>query len=212
MTESTHQNKWSTLNDVTVIETMLVDKQSVHWTTCDEYIQYNVRTNFKNLAPDFQYDAVQDAMLSVHKNLATFRRDCKLTTWLTTVARTNAINHIRRQNELLKREVPTENPSEGHDDEFEHLAISTLKTPEEIALLNERIRETFAAIEDFLKPSTASEESKAWSERKREILQMVLIEGESQEKTAQKLGIPAPNIGYMVRAARAYLSEKCSGL
>ena len=147
-------------------------------------------------------------MLSVHKNLAAFRKDCKLTSWLTTVARTNAITQIRRQKDLLRREVHTESSSESQDDELDSLEISTSKTPEEIALTNERIQETFAMIEAFLMPSTASEGSKVWAERNREILQMVLIDGESQERTAQKLGIPAPNVGYMVRAARAYLSEK----
>ncbi|GAC1429395.1 MAG: hypothetical protein PVS3B3_28670 [Ktedonobacteraceae bacterium] len=210
MTEGTPQNKWSKLNDVTVIEAMLIDKHSEHWNTCHEYIQYIVKTKFGNLSPDFQQDAIQEGMLSVHKNLATFRRDCKLTSWLTTVAKNNAITQIRRQKDLQLREVHSESSSESPDDEIGHPALSTSKSPEEIALTNERIRETFAMLEDFLKPSNTSEGSKAWSDRNREILQMVLIDGESQEKTAQALGIPAPNIGYMVRAVRTYLSQKLS--
>ena len=207
MPEST-QSKWSMLNDVTSIKKMLIDTDSEHWPTCREYVRYIIQTKFKNLSSESQNDAIQDAMLAVHKNLATFRFDSKLTTWLTTVARSHAIIHLRKQNERYSKETPTENTSEEYEDELEYTLVSMEKTPEQETLIQESLREVFATIEHFLKPKGTSEERRAWAERNREILQMVLIEGESQEETARRLGIPAANVGYIVRTVREYLAQK----
>lgn len=201
MTESKPRNQWSELNDMTVIEAMLMNTDSEYWAMCRAFIQYFIEKQFSDLLPHLKEEVVQETMLSVHKGLSTFRYQSKHTTWLASIARNRAIDALRRQKDITQWETHPEDSSESLEGGPVSSVTNTSRTPEEITLTRERIRETFAAIEVFL-------QMHANSERNRQILQMVLREGYSYEETAQKLGVPAPIIGYVVRSARNYLHQK----
>jgi len=212
MTEITpnDHDQWSKLDDVTVIDEMLADASSEHWKTCCQYIHYRIKRHFPKLTSESQNEAVQEAMLSVHKNLPTFRRKCPFTMWLNRVARTRGINEIRKQKVLLQWETSTEHSLESNEDTIERPLVDQAQTPEQALLAKEQEQELLAAIEDFLKPSDSSEHKKAWYERNKKILQMVMLDGYGIKEAAQKLGIPAPNVGYMVRSVRKHLRKNFS--
>ncbi|MFL5661981.1 MAG: sigma-70 family RNA polymerase sigma factor [Ktedonobacteraceae bacterium] len=201
MTKGNSHNQWSELNDVAVIEAMLMNSDSVHWEKCSEYIRYFIEKQFSSLLPHLKDEIVQETMLSVHKGLSSFRYKSKCTTWLASIARNRAIDTLRRQEDITQREVHPADPLEKHEDGPMSSITNPPRTPEEIALTHERMRETFAAIEVFLKRH-------ANYERNRQILQMILLDGYSYEETAQILGVPAPIVGYVARSARNYLRQE----
>lgn len=203
MTEGKPGYQWSELNDEAVIEAMLINAESEHWNKCSAFIRYLIEKRFSNLSPQFQADTIQDILLSVHKNLPTFRYQSKFTTWLTAIARNRTIDVLRLHAEITRRERHLDDLPENHESDIESSTSNVPRTPEEIVLTKERIREVIIAIEVFLQLHTKPE-------RNRQILQMVLFDGYSYEEAAQALGINAPVVGHVVRSARIYLDQKVS--
>lgn len=205
MAESKPRNQWFEQDDTSVIKAMLSNNSSEYWERCREFVRYYVNKQFSNLEVPLKEEAVQETLLSVHKSLAAFRQQSKLITWVSSIAYHRAIDILRRQTNIGKWEVHADDTSESQEDNLDVTTICNSRTPEEIALTNENIQETFVEIEMFL-------QKHAKPERNRQILQMVLYDGYSQEDTAHLLGIPAPVIGYVVRSAREHLRQKLSHL
>src|ERR1700676_514167 len=100
MTEGKPRNQWSELNETAVIEAMLMNADSEHWSKCNAFIRYYIEQQFSNLWPHFKEETVQDILLSVHKSLFTFRYQSKFTTWLIAIAHNRAIDVLRLQAEI----------------------------------------------------------------------------------------------------------------
>lgn len=190
---------WFSLNEAAVIDEMLQDGSSKHWGACSDFIQYYLEKQFPNLLSQLRHEVVQDTLFSVYRSLPTFRRESQFTTWIVSIARHRAIDTLRRWSES-RVEVPMDDFLETYESDFERPAVSRLRTPEEEVLTHELMHETFARIEEFLQAHRKAE-------RNRKILFLVLFDGLSQVETARKLGIPAPVVGAVVRAARAYLCQ-----
>lgn len=203
MTEGTPRYQWSELNDEAVIEAMLMNAESEHWHKCSAFIRYYIEQQFSNLWPHLKDDTIQEILTSVHKSLSAFRYQSNFTTWLVVIARNRAIDVLRQQTEITQRERYLDDLPEGHESDIENSISHVARTPEEIALTKERIREVIIAIEVFL-------QLHAKPERNRQILQMVLFDGYSYEEAAQALGVNAPVVGHVVRSARTYLDQKLS--
>ena len=203
MIEGKSDNQWFTLNNTLVIEVMLISTESEHWETCHAFIRCFIEKHFTNLLPHLKDEAVQETMLSVHKGLSSFRHQSKFTTWLASIAYNRAIDGLRKQKDTRQWEIYAENLSESYEDGTQSSAINMPRTPEEIVLTHERIRETFVALEEFLQMHSKRE-------RNKQILQMVLFDGHDYEETAQALGINTPVVGHVVRSARDYLHQKLS--
>lgn len=203
MAEGKPGNQWSELNDDAVIDEMLQDAGSEYWSLCSEYVRYFIGKKFPNLFRQLKDEVVQETVLSIYKSLSAFRRESKFTTWVASIAYNRAIDALRRQADIQQWEIGSEDPLEHPEDEAELSDARVSKTPEEIALLSEKIQETLAAIEAFI-------QQHAKSRRNRQILQHVLLDGYSHEETARMLRVPAPVIGYVVRSAREYLRRELS--
>ncbi len=196
-------DKWFSLNEAAIIDVMIADRDSDHWQTCSDFVRYYLGKQFPNLPPQRKEEVVQDTLFAVCKALPSFRRQSKLTTWIVSIAYHRAIDMLRRLSTIEQTEIAPGESLDPHENEFERAALVLPKTPEEIILTEELLRETFAGIEAFLQMHKKSR-------RNRVILSLVLIDGLSQKETARKLGIPAPVVGAVVRAARAYLRQRLS--
>lgn len=201
MAEGKPPNKWAALNDPLAVEEMRKDRNSEHWKTCDAFVRYYIGIKFPDLLAHLKEEVAQDILLLAFTRLDTFRAKSKFTTWLAKIAYHRVIDLWRRQQNNGPGERSIDDLPEGHESEIEKLIKVKPKTPEEIALLKELIEEIVISIEDFLQ-----EHGK--SERNREILQMVLIDGQSYEETALILNINAPVVGYVVREAQKYLEAQ----
>ena len=63
-------------------------------------------------------DAAQEVFLSAWRNLAGFRGEAALSTWLLRIAANRCLNRIRRRKTLSEREAPWPEPPEGAEEGF----------------------------------------------------------------------------------------------
>lgn len=202
MTES-KSHRWSILNDAEVVKAMRKDRNSEHWEKCDAFVRYYIEIQFSNLLPHLKEETTQDILLLAFTHLSSFRAESSFITWLSAIAHNRAIDVVRKQKKITSWEQHPDDLPEDHEGDIGNPIISPSRTPEQLVLTRELIEEVLAAIEDFL-------QDHGKSDRNREILQMVMIDEQSYEETAQVLNINAPVVGYVVRSARIYLREALS--
>lgn len=194
-------NRWAKLNQAAVLTALREQSDSEYWATCCEFVQFLVNTHFSTLRPQIKEEVVQDILLLVHQNLATFRGESQFTTWLARIVRNRAIDILRRQKRPERMEVYMEEPPETHEDDGECSYASTAKTPEEIALTLELLQEALEAMNEYI-------QTHGKAERNRHIVRLVLCYGYSQKQVAQMLDVPEPVVGYIVRSARKYIRQR----
>ena len=79
-------------------------------------------------------DAAQEVFLSAWRNLAGFRGEAALSTWLLRIAANRCLNRIRRRKSLSEREAPwPEPPGEADDESFFQPAGSEAERPDRLA-------------------------------------------------------------------------------
>lgn len=79
-------------------------------------------------------DAAQEVFLSAWRNLADFRGEAALSTWLMRIAANRCLNRIRRRKSLSEREAPwPESPGEEDHGSFFQPAGSEAERPDRLA-------------------------------------------------------------------------------
>lgn len=200
MLESKPHEQWSRLNELEIVEAMQLNRESEHWGMCSEFVRHFLDRKFSNLPSHLKDEVVQETILSVYRSFATFRHESKFTTWVVSIARNRAIDALRRPADTGQAETSLDDLAEFSENGADLSTSLLSKTPEEITLTNELLRETMIATEAFI-------QMHAKRGRNRQILYMVLFQGLSQKETAERLGVPAPVVGVVVRNARAHLRQ-----
>lgn len=200
MTEGTPNLHWPGANDKAVVEEMLRDHQSRQWYECNEFVKKRVYGQAKNIPQDRRDDIVQEVMIRVKKYLPTFRYDCLLTTWIAPMILSCIIDEHRRS-AYEKLVISLDDSHNEGEHESEGLVVPASQTVEEESIVHEEFASALLALEEYVA-------SHANSERNRQILDMVLLEGRSQEEAARAVGCSAPVAGYVVRSAQQYVREK----
>lgn len=122
-------------------------------------------------------EVLQDAMLAVWQGAGRFRGECRVRTWLLTIARNRAINAYHRQVAPRSRDVPFEGNLPG----AERLVAATDAYPDlENALL-------------------------CLPDEQRETLELVFYHGLSLQETAQVLQVPQGTVKSRLHRAKARL-------
>lgn len=201
MAEGKAQKPWSILNEAHVLAALRSDSTSEYWGTCYEFVQYVLEKLFPKFQTQAKEDIVQDILLLVHRNVATFRGQSQLTTWLVSIVRNRTIDILRQGKNNKLSEVFMDELPEVHEDTCVYPFSPIPRTPEVYLLTQERLQEAQQALEEYLQMHRKVA-------RNRNILQLVLYDGYSQEEASHMLGIPAPVIGHVVRAAREYVRQK----
>jgi RNA polymerase sigma factor (sigma-70 family) len=143
----------------------------------------------------------QETMMSVHRKLAEFRFDSRLTTWLFVIIRNKFNDTQRKINQITKLELPPKDSPDDSEDEENIFRTDVSSSPLEVLLILEELDEVKVAIEEFIGQHRNQE-------RNRRIITMVLFENRTCEDTAKILGINAPVVSYVVRDVRKALREK----
>src|SRR5713101_8315248 len=100
--------KWPGLDEKAVVEEMLSNSDSKHWSECCDFIRKLINIRYSSHPPDLREEAVQETMYSVKKGLHTFCYKSKLTTWLTSIARNCAIDKLRIQKKITQWEMQSD--------------------------------------------------------------------------------------------------------
>ncbi len=196
MTAEKSGNHWLGKDDRAVVKEMLAKPDSHHWTECHNFIHKVVQT--ANLTPYFKEDVVQNVMISVVTGLPNFHFTSKLTYWLYTIA-TNRIIDMARKHALDSQWTltPTSSPDET-ENEAGIVKVHAPKTTEEECLIREELHEVVKELVKYLK-------TRFNSERDSRILKMAWIDGLTHEEIANQIGVSAPIVGYVIRAAQNHL-------
>jgi RNA polymerase sigma factor (sigma-70 family) len=144
-------------------------------------------------------DIVQEAMIRIHKYLATFKFKCSLRTWIFNIVRSCIIDTYRKSKHAVEFHALVD-PYHDVEIEDELLVANMPGTLEDECITRDELRRVMIALQEFVSLH-------ANQARNRAILEMVFFEDMSLEETAQALGCSAPVVGYVVRCARRYVRE-----
>ena len=136
-------------------------------------------------------DAVQDAFLSAYKHLDQFKRQARMSTWVTTIVTNSARMKLRRR--LQKVHVALSDQSQDHDSEQVPETLRDHRpSPEEVSQWNELAdRALRSAI--LISPTL------------RRTFQLRAVHGLSIRDTAKILGVPNGTVKAQTARARAKL-------
>ncbi|MEW6719882.1 MAG: sigma-70 family RNA polymerase sigma factor [Thermodesulfobacteriota bacterium] len=137
-------------------------------------------------------DVSQEVFLSAYRNLASFRGEASLSTWLLRIAANRCLNRIRQRKSVAGREAPwPEAGDEGEGKDFQPAGPEESR-PDRVAE-NREAGEILAAALDRLEPGTR------W---------MVLlsdVEGFSHEEIAEMAKVPLGTVKSRLHRARMSL-------
>ena len=136
-------------------------------------------------------DAVQDAFLSAYKHLDQFKRQARMSTWVTTIVINSARMKLRRRPE--KVHVPLSDQSQDHDSEqVLEMLRDRRPSPEEVSQRNE-LTERVVRFTILISPTL------------RRSFQLRDVYGLSIRDTAKILGVPNGTVKAQTARARAQL-------
>lgn len=188
--------EWPGPDDDLVIDAMLNDSNSHHWSKCQTFVNSLMPRLAGNFSADIQDEIAQSAMFSIVRYLPGFKRKCRFTSWIIKIVKSRIADAGREQQNMNRRHVSPPNDSdEDKENEAYILKISSERTAEEECILREELREVSKEFLEHL------------SERKIHIMKMYLA-GFSLEAIAKKLHMPAANVGYAIRSAQRLLREQ----
>ncbi len=162
---------------------VLTDKAAMAFGPEDRRFVYGVARRIVRSDEDAD-DVAQDALLIAHRNLASFRGESHLRTWLYRIATTTALGHLRRT-KRAKEHVPVSDVSLVDP---RGTAEATLAEAELGALMLEAIAALSPLYRDVLLARADSSES----------------------EVAASLGISIANVKIRAHRARKYLREVLS--
>lgn len=193
--------QWPGPEDASVINAMLNDSSSHHWSKCQIYVNELVLKLASNFSADVKEEIAQNAMFCIVRYLPNFKRKCRLTSWIVRIVHTRIADAGRiRQANFRRQALLPNDPDENKENEAYISKIRSPKTVEEECVVREVLREANIALLEYL--STHSK-----PEINTRILEMY-IAGFSQEDIARKLHMPTPNVGYVIRSVQRFLREK----
>ncbi len=111
-------DQWPGPFDDPVIDAMLNDRNSHHWSECQTFVNRLVQKWAGNFPADDREEIAQNAMFWIVRYLPDFKRECRLTTWIVRVVHTRIADAGReRQNSILRQALPPNDPNEDNESE-----------------------------------------------------------------------------------------------
>ncbi len=196
------ENFWLERDDKEVVTEMLLDPATPYWDECYKFVKKLVQMQAKDVPLDYQEDIVQNALIRVATYLDKFRYECRLSTWLATIARNSIIDFQRK----YIRESQKSTTYEGSEDSEFASKVSNIQSNlnvEEEYIIREDLKSVIQLIGKY-------DSAYPNGERNREILRMVLLEGQSLQQVAQRVGCSIDTVSYVVRAGQRYVRERLS--
>jgi RNA polymerase sigma factor (sigma-70 family) len=192
-------DKWPGPDDKQTVNQMLTDPYCDHWRECRSFFERLIQIS--SLPEDMKEDVVQNAMLSGIKNLSTFRFDCKLSTWLTYIARSRIADATRDIARINKQIIVQIEPLDDEENQTNTHTIKAPHTTEEICIIRENLSEVMSALREYL-----SDHAKP--ERNGQILLKVLFEQYTIQEVAKEFDVNVPVIRYIVDSFKRHLHKR----
>lgn len=191
--------KWPGPDDNLVIDAMLDDRGSHHWSECHKFVKNLVMRLASNFSKDVKEEIIQNSMFWIVRYLSSFKRECSFTSWIIKIVKSRIADAWRVQQTTEQHQTSPSNDSD-EDKESESDIISTQRTTEQECILREELHEAAKELLVYLSDH-------AHTERNIRILEMH-IAGFSQEDIAKKFHMPTPNVGYVIRSTQHFLRSR----
>lgn len=201
MTKGKVYPPWPGADERVIVEDMLRDRESKHWEGCSTFIKRYVHIKARNIPYNHQEEIIGEIMYKITKYLPYFHFQCTLKTWLNVLIEHCIIDtHRRLRNE--GRFIPQVGDLLNENDrEEEEFSTSNAKSAEDIAMINDDLRNALTALLEYANLHSSPI-------RNRHIIRMVILEGHTQAETAKAVGCNVPVVSYVVREAQRYAREK----
>ena len=161
-----------------------------HVVSCKLRVLYKRAYRYLGNAPDAE-DVVQDALLSAYKNVAQFRGQAQISTWLTTIVTNAALMKLRQRRGVW---LSLEQPNREDGLTFSDVLPDSRPDPEEVCVSSDA-HNRLLAIANCLSPAL------------RKTFQLRDIDGLSTRETARLLGVPEGTVKAQVARARGKLAR-----
>lgn len=136
-------------------------------------------------------DVVQDALLSAYKNVAQFRGQAQISTWLTTIVTNAALMKLRQRRGVW---LSLEQPNREDGLAFSDVLPDSRPDPEEVCVRCDA-HNRLLAVANCLSPAL------------RKTFQLRDIDGLSTKETARLLGVPEGTVKAQIARARSKLAR-----
>lgn len=184
-----------------IIEEMLRNRDSEHWTKCYDFVTRKVHLRANNFSWSSQEEIVQEVMYKIYRYLPDFRFKCSFKSWLYYIIEHCIADEHRRLEHKERLHVPfVEIFTEGEHEGEELKGIATNSTEESFEKI-EKWRNVVNAILEYANTSRDPV-------RNRQIIKMVLFEERTQTETAKVVGCDIGVVNYVVSEARRYVRKK----
>ena len=193
------QYAWPGEDDKAIVAEMLNDPSSPHWTYCREFFMHLM--NKLKVPIDERDDVVQKIMITVVRNLHTFKHDCKLTTWLIKTANWRKDDRYRSLRRERLQIEPLKTAYEESEEGVETPQLLSSRTVEDECIGRETLSEVVAKLQHYA--LTRNDTERCW-----QVMQKVFFEQQSAKETAKELGIEPYILYYIIREVRKYLKRE----
>lgn len=202
-TDTPSHLSWPGEDDQTVVEAMLKDLQSEHWTNCREFVERLVHKQATNIPQETQKDIIQEVMLRVNRSLPYFEHRSTFKTWLSSIVPHCIADEERRRKRQEIHIVPPRDTHNSHEDDepYDTIALLSSKSTEDESIINEMVREAWQALLEHVA-------TRDHPERDQRIVKMVIYENYSREEAAKVVGCTVAVVGYVLRTAQEYVRIK----
>lgn len=194
---------WPGEDDTQAIEAMRDDTRSdydYHWQECQIFINGLVKKRASNFSKDDKEEICQNALLRIVRSLPTFKRESRLTTWITKITINCITDAGRMQQAQLKQEDQSLHSSEDADEDEDLIyRIKSPRTTEDNCIFREDVREIKEKLREYF--------SKHGNKERTIRIFTMHLEGLSQKEIASILDMPVPNVGYTIRAIQKFLGK-----
>jgi RNA polymerase sigma factor (sigma-70 family) len=201
MTEGKSNIHWPGTDEKSVVEEMLLDRDSKQWEECSKFVKRCVHIKAKNIPSHLQDEISQEIMYKVTKHLPNFHFECTLKTWLNTIIQHCIIDTYRKRPKEGHFNVPLGNLYNESDHEGEVVMVSEIKSAEDVFETNDDVRHALSALLEYTNAHSNPI-------RNRLIIKMVIFEGYTHVEAAKAAGCNAPVVSYVIREAQRYAREK----
>lgn len=184
---------WDGQHEDERLDAMMRDPSSPYWEDSDREVDHLVELICKGRPDKDCEDIAQDAKFASRTSIATFRRMCGWSTWLSAIVRNTLYDFLRRK----QRQPPTEElVNERHD----RVSDAAHTNPETSCIAREELRDILRHLRRFV-------ETRLHAERDRRIVQG-LLDGLTNSEIAATLHIAPQTVANVLFAMREYLRQR----
>jgi DNA-directed RNA polymerase specialized sigma24 family protein len=196
-----YEQKAGIVDERIIVQEMLYDPKSEHWTGCKEFVTQQVGIKLSGMMWANQEEIIDDVLFKIVQYLPEFRFECTLRVYIGMIIKTSIINFLRKRGTLNKYLLPPVGLFTDKDEEGKEIYIGESEAADKIYELRESVRSAISVFFEYA-------ETHSNHERNRKILTLFLWRNLTHAQIAKQVGCDSSVVGYIIREAQRYARDK----